>query len=254
MNGSNAPRGFRQARCAGCGLTHAACVCTLFPPLECRVGISVVMSSAEARSASNSARLLSLWLPGVELHVRGGDGAEPGGAERRAGPACVADPEPLLARPGSAVLFPGAGRAAPLPRDVRHLIIPDGTWAQARRIERRWFARHGLPRVELWGAWPSLYELRRGRQGVCTFEAAAIALGVLADTSLAEALLARFACWATRARQLKAGGAGPDTDRAAPPHPAAALLRWLPPGSTDAARALAARDAVRAPDPSPARE
>jgi DTW domain-containing protein YfiP len=244
----SAPRGFRQARCGGCGLTAAACVCRLFPPLECRVGVSVIMSSAEARSASNSARLLSLWLPGVELHVRGGEGrGADGGAGR------VADPEPLLARPGSALLFPGAGRAAPLPRDVRHLIIPDGTWAQARRIERRWFARHGLPRVELRGAWPSLYELRRGRQGVCTFEAAAIALGVLADPALAEALLARFACWATRARQLKAGGAGPDTEAAAPPHPAAALLRWLPAGSTDASQALAARDAVRARDPSPAR-
>jgi DTW domain-containing protein YfiP len=218
-------------------------VCQLFEPLPCRVRVSVVMSSAEARSASNSARLLSLWLPGVELHVRGGEGA---------GSGCVSDPEPLLVRPGSALLFPGAGRAAPLPHDVRHLIVPDGTWAQARRIERRWFARHGLPRVELQGAWPSLYELRRGRQGVCTFEAAAIALGLLDAPALAEALLARFACWATRARQLKAGGAGPDIEAPAPPHPAGALLRWLPAGSTDADRALAARDAVRAPDPSPA--
>jgi len=253
MNGpsapNGAPRGFRQARCPGCGLTSAACVCSLFPPLECRVGVSVVMSSAEARSASNSARLLSLWLPGVELHVRGGEADE-----ARGGPARVADPEPLLARPGSALLFPGGGRPAPLPRDVRHLIIPDGTWAQARRIERRWFARHGLPRVELWGAWPSLYELRRGGQGVCTFEAAAIALGLLDDPRLAEALLARFACWATRARQLKAGGKGPDLEAAAPPHPAAGLLRWLPPGSTDAGLARAARDAVRGPDPSPASE
>jgi tRNA-uridine aminocarboxypropyltransferase len=223
-------------------------VCTLFAPLACRVGISVVMSSAEARSASNSARLLSLWLPGVELHVRGGEGGRAGQVSGH-----VADPEPLLARPGSALLFPGAGRGAPLPRDVRHLIIPDGTWSQARRIERRWFASHGLPRVELEGAWPSLYELRRGRQGVCTFEAAAIALGLLDDPALAEALLARFACWATRARQLKAGGPAPDTRAAAPPHPAAALLRWLPPGSSDAGRALAARDGVSAPDPSRAR-
>lgn len=248
MNGSSAasgaPRGFRQPRCSGCGLTSAACVCRLFSPLECRLSVSVVMSSAEARSASNSARLLSLWLPRVELHVRGGDGD---------GMGRVADPEALLARPGSALLFPGAGRPAPLPHDVQHLIVPDGTWAQARRIERRWFARQALPRVELLGAWPSLYELRRARQGVCTFEAAAIALGVLADRSLAEALLARFACWATRARQLKAGGAGPDLEATAPPHPASALLRWLPAGSSDAALALAARDAVSLPDPSPAR-
>jgi DTW domain-containing protein len=228
----NAPRGFRQARCPGCGLTAAACVCALFGRLPCGVTVSVVMSSAEARSASNSARLLPLWLPGVELHVRGGEGDAAAGR--------VTDPEQLLARPGSALLFPGGGRPAPLPSGVQHLIVPDGTWAQARRIERRWFAQHGLPRVELEGAWPSLYELRRGRQGVCTFEATAIALGLLGDPALAATLLARFACWAARARWLKGGGSSPSV-QVESSHPAAALLRWLPPGSTDAARALAAR-------------
>ncbi|HWO12601.1 MAG TPA: tRNA-uridine aminocarboxypropyltransferase [Polyangiaceae bacterium] len=234
-----APRGFRQPRCSGCGLTTAACVCALFGKLESRVAISVVMSGAEARSASNSARLLSLWLPGVELHVRGGEADARARAEHlpEAGRR-VALPEPLLARPGTALLFPGGGRAAPLPSGVRHLIVPDGTWAQARRIERRWFARHGLPRVELGGPWPSLYELRRARQGVCTFEATAIALGLLDQPALAEALLARFACWAARARRLKAGGGDPAAERASA-HPAAPLLRRLPPGSADAALALA---------------
>ena len=225
------PRGFRQPRCAGCGLTPDACVCGLFPRLECPLSISVVMSRPEARSASNSARLLALWLPGVELHVQGGPGA-----------AC--DPDDFAARPGSALLFPASGAPEPLPADVRHLIVPDGTWSQARRIERRWFAARDLPRVALSGPWPSVYGLRRGREGLCTFEATALALGLLHDRTLAEVLLARFSEWTRRALVLKAGGRPAALGAApAPPeaiHPAIGLLRALPPGSSDA---MAARHA-----------
>jgi tRNA-uridine aminocarboxypropyltransferase len=228
MSGPSRARGFRQPRCPCCGLTLQGCVCRLFTPLECPVTVSVVMSPPEARSASNTARLLSLWLPGVQLHVRG---AEPG----------LDDPGALIARPGTAVLFPGGGRAAPLPARVEHLIVPDGTWAQARRIERQWFARHGLPKVELEGPWPSVYALRRGREGSCTFEATAIALGALGHPALAALLLDRFAEWAERARLLKAGGGQLHPPGPLPRHPAVDLLRTLPAGSTDARRASEAR-------------
>jgi DTW domain-containing protein len=212
------PRGFRQARCPQCGLTDEGCVCGLHGSLDCPLSISVVMSRPEARSASNSARLLALWLPGVELHVRGADGEGP-------------QPQALAARAGSALLFPGAGRPEPLPAGVRHLIVPDGTWAQARRIERRWFAPQGLPRVALWGPWPSVYGLRRGPEGLCTFEAVAIALGLLHDRTLAELLLERFAEWARRAQRLKAGGTpsglAPSPDMPITTHPAIDRLRAL---------------------------
>jgi DTW domain-containing protein YfiP len=212
-------------------------VCSDFAPLSSRLTISVVMSRTEARAASNSARLLALWLPGVELHVRGG-------ADDPRQPAALA------ARPGSALLFPGGERAQPLPRDVSHLIVPDGTWAQARRIERRWFAPLGLPRVELAGPWPSVYGLRRRREGLCTFEAVAVALGALDDRALGAALLARFAEWALRAGRLKAGGGAVVLPEPAPEHPAAGLLRALPVGSADARSALAAAE-LRGGAPAP---
>jgi len=214
-------------------------VCGLFGRLECPLSISVVMSRPEARSASNSARLLALWLPQVELHVRGGAGGAP-------------EPEALAAREGSALLFPSAGPSEPLPTGVRHLIVPDGTWAQARRIERRWFAAQGLPRVALWGPWPSTYALRRGREGICTFEAVALALGLLHDRGLAESLLERFVEWSRRGLVLKGGGAPGAVAR--PPaepaalHPAIRVLRALPAGSSDAALASGAPEASRTPN------
>lgn len=186
-------RGFRVPRCAGCALTPELCVCALWEPLTGELAISVVMPPSEGRSASNSARLLGLWLPASQRLVRGGH-------ESLA-------PRALAARPGSALLFPSASGQECLPRArVEHLIVPDGTWSQARRIERRCFGHSGLPQVSLSAEWPSVYELRRARSGVCTFEAVAIAIGLLSDRALASALLDRFSEWAARARWLKAGG------------------------------------------------
>jgi DTW domain-containing protein YfiP len=222
-----APRGYRQARCSGCGLTAGLCLCDAWPPLPAPCAVSIVMPGSEARAASNSARLAALWLSRGSVHVRGAQG--------------LADPSELLARPGAALLFPGGNTPPPPPRDVTQLIVPDGTWSQALRIERRWFAAAGLPRLELEPGWPSAYGLRRSaaadkgplRSGVrsqlCTFEAIAIALGVLGERDLACTLLARFAEWARRARWLKTGGPAPGGPREPvpeqlPQHPAARLL------------------------------
>jgi DTW domain-containing protein len=207
----SSPRGFRQPRCTACALSEPLCICRLWVPLSSPIDFSVVMPRSEARSASNSARLLALWLPQTQLHVHGA-------------PDAPREPSALIARAGTAVLFPGGSVSAALPQAIQHLIIPDGTWSQARRIERRWFAPHALPRLSLDAHWPSAYGLRRGRSGLCTFEAAVIALGLLQDAALAQTLLHRFAEWAKRARWLRDGGPRPDT-RAAPAdlalHPAA---------------------------------
>ena len=180
------------------------------------------MSPQEARAASNSAQLALLWLTGSRRYVRGKAG--------------LSDPGELAARPGSALLFPGGRERQPLPATLPlHLIVPDGTWSQARRIERNWFAPHALPRLELDPTLPSVYALRRARlpdrpapvsrdaaghtgnadspavpvpiSRLCTFEAIAIAIGLLGDAPLADTLLRRFGEWARRARLIKAGGA-----------------------------------------------
>jgi len=213
MNTIVPARGFRVPRCAGCALTPELCVCALWEPLASDLAISVVMPPSEERSASNSARLLALWLPASERFVRGA--------------AASIAPDALAARPGSALLFPGASGQECLPRSpVRHLIVPDGTWSQARRIERRCFGRSPLPQVSLSAEWPSVYELRRARSGVCTFEAIAIAIGLLSDRAVASSLLDRFSEWAARARSLKTGGPlGRPASRAAEgAHPAARRL------------------------------
>lgn len=56
----------------------------------------------------------------------------------------------LAATPGAALLFPAEpGEFVVEPADVRALIVPDGTWAQAKRVVRRWPGFMTLPRVAL---------------------------------------------------------------------------------------------------------
>tara|TARA_R110000868_G_scaffold72133_4_gene210403 strand:- start:13018 stop:14067 length:1050 start_codon:yes stop_codon:yes gene_type:complete len=72
-----------------------------------------------------------------------------------------------------------------------HLIVPDGSWGQAKRVARREPVLAGVQAVKLSNTGPSLYRLRRqvmeGR--LCTFEAIARALGDLESLELEERLM-----------------------------------------------------------------
>ncbi len=229
--GSGRPqRGFGRARCDGCGLPAPLCLCGAHPPLDAQTQVLVVLPAAEARSTSNTARLLRLWLPEqVTLHVLG----ESAGPLRHALP------------PKGELLFPTAGaraldepaparlggapppRALARPGEPEPLIVPDGTWAQAQRLRRRILttAARPLPEVRLTRPWPSAYTLRRKARGPCTLEAVAIALALRGDAAAALALLERFAGWVRAGQAVRRGAASEATAALSAPHPAASALR-----------------------------
>jgi hypothetical protein len=93
-------RGYRRARCAGCGLPVEACICHEYVRLSpTSLRVTVVVAADEATRPSNTTRVLRLWLNDVDVRVRGQRGV------------------PLdtsgFAEPGTFVLFPGP-RALPL--------------------------------------------------------------------------------------------------------------------------------------------
>lgn len=75
-----------------------------------------------------------------------------------------------------------------------HLIIPDGTWSQAKKVRRREPGLSELKCVKLSEDIKGEYKLRKGvrEDGVCTFEAIAYALAVLENNNMAEDLLRQF--------------------------------------------------------------
>ncbi len=100
--------------------------------------------------------------------------------------------EPLdasgLAVPGTWILYPSPHPPPPGTPPPRRLVVPDGTWTQARRMIQRVPALRGLPRLALPAA-PATPRLRRPVEGgMSTLEAVAAALRSLGEPAAAAEL------------------------------------------------------------------
>jgi len=150
--------------------------------------VDVIMHHHEQWRSSNTARLAHWGLPNSTLRSYGAPNT------RLRADDFDADAHHYL------VLFPSAG-ARPLhpdmltedPRDTV-LVVPDGSWRQARRMSRRLMVWGLRQHVTLPPGPPSIYRLRRQAHPhhVSTFEAIARALGVLEGDAVEQALLEIF--------------------------------------------------------------
>jgi len=159
--------------------------------------VLVVMHYVEALRSTNTGRLVARMIPGATLRVRGALDTQHS----------VSEEAPAGRR---LVLFPADGARLLDPRDAGDdlvLVVPDGTWTQARRIHRRDPAARGAEAVMLPPQDPSEYGLRRNPRpgGLCTLEAVAAALGVLEGPAVEAALRVGFARWCHEARSVRAG-------------------------------------------------
>jgi DTW domain-containing protein YfiP len=149
----------------------------------------------ELRKSSNTARIAERVLGNCRLLVRGGPSPELG-----------RDVASELDRAGletAALLFPAEHArelrewSGPQPEQ---LIVPDGTWSQARRLARRYPVLQTLPALRLPEV-SSVYRLRRGSAPgqLCTSEAIATALHLLGEEGPARALMQVLFEWQARA-------------------------------------------------------
>jgi DTW domain-containing protein len=186
-------RSRRTPRCGDCRLPTALCLCATLPRLAVRTRLVVVMHRREAISSTNTGRLAARVLEGASVRVRG---------------SMRADAEPLP-EGRRLLLFPAEGARVLGPEDACSagvvLLVPDGSWNQARRLWRRDDAMRDAEPVILPRSAPTRYALRRsgGEGRLCTLEAIARALGVLEGPEIEaelEGVLDRFLERAKRAR------------------------------------------------------
>lgn len=193
-------RSRRTARCPDCLLPTALCLCAELPHIAVRTRVVVMMHRREAATSSNTGRIAARVLEGASVRVRGGERSE--------------EPEPLPSG-RRLVLFPAAEARLLTPEDAAGegvvLLVPDGTWAQARRLLRRDDIFQGAEVVTLPPAGPSRYGLRRHARegGVCTLEAIGHALAVLEGGDVEQRLLAVLDRFVARSRQARLGHVGP---------------------------------------------
>lgn len=190
-------RGRRLQRCERCGLSIELCLCASLPRLRTRTELVLLMHKNELGRSSNTGRLALAALERSRLAVRGRLGAErhEPALERRLVLYPAPDARELRARDGAGEL--------PLT-----LVVPDGSWKQARRMLAREAWTAGAEVVRLPAPPRPRYDLRRQTRAdaVCTFEAIALALGVLEGPEVERALLQVLEAFLVRARFMRSSG------------------------------------------------
>ena len=186
-------RSATKVRCAKCALREVLCLCSIAPRLELKTRVTILMHWREVPTTTNTARLATLVLPNSEIRIRGD----------RSKPLKTDD----LVMPGikSLLLFPSDDSIELTPDFLRrhseskgdgpfHLLVPDGSWRQARKVATREAALSSIPRVRLPSGERSSYRLRHSpfKENLSTFEGIARALGVIEGTAVQTQLEAIF--------------------------------------------------------------
>jgi len=175
-------------------------MCAVLPRLELRTKVALVIHRHELLRSSNTGMLAVRALVNSELRIRG---------ESRD----TLDLSDLLTPQYRSLLYYPSLDAVELtpelvgqdPRPIQ-LIVPDGTWRQARKIHSRQHELRNIPRVKISTPNDATFQLRAQsrREGMATLLAIASALGIVEGEAVARQLMELYR--ARVARTLSARG------------------------------------------------
>ena len=181
-------------RCERCGAAEKRCICDSTKAMSTRTKVVIVMHVFELKKPSNSARLLPVCLENAEVLVRGQkDNPMPTDS--------LEDPEREVW-----VLFP-SDDSVPLTTELVNdaekpitLVVPDGTWPQARRIPNRVSPLKHAKRVRLADAAEATMRLRHHPDPLrmSTAEAVGRALSIIEGAEAGAHVLDTFHRFATK--------------------------------------------------------
>ncbi len=160
-------------------------MCAVLPRLDLRTKVALVIHHRELSRSSNTGLLALRALVNSELRIRG-EGRE------------MLDLSDLLSPQYRTLLFYPRADAIELdrlfisqdPRPIQ-LIVPDGTWRQARKIHSRHRELQDIPRVKISTPNDGMYQLRTQSrlEGMATLQAIALALGIIEGDLVARQLM-----------------------------------------------------------------
>ena len=177
--------GKAKERCSVCDSSLTLCMCAVLPRLDLRTKITLVIHHRELARSSNTGLLALRALVNSELRVRG---------ESRD----TLDLSDLLSPCYRTLLFFPSAAAVELDRELVgqdprpiQLIVPDGTWRQARKIHSRHPELRDIPRVKISTPNHATFQLRAQSrpEGMATLQAIASALGIIEGGPVAAQLM-----------------------------------------------------------------
>ena len=178
-------RDTRSKRCPSCMVHQDNCYCEQITPIELKTKLSLLLFKKEIFLPSNTALVTEKSLSNFEKHLRGFQ-------DKPLSENFIEEKnyQPLY-------LFPTEDAIELTPEFLGqytkpiNLIVPDGTWRQAKKVHRREPLLNDIPRVKITPNQKSIYPLRRQKYeyGLCTHEAISFALGILESQSIQERLM-----------------------------------------------------------------
>ncbi len=185
-NGARLRQRKPKSPCLKCFLNSSLCICSLLPTLDLKTKISLIIHAKEMKRTTNSGRLALHCLTNSELRIRGESKQS-------------LDLSDLLEPSYHSLLFYPSEDAAELTMDYLrlisnkpiHLIVPDGNWRQASKVQTRHPELKNIPRVMLKRPNLAKFHLRAESSefGMSTLEAIAHALGLIEGPLVGEELL-----------------------------------------------------------------
>lgn len=189
-------------RCTNCRINNFFCVCTDLSTFKIDTNVSLIVHVSELKLTSNTAQFVEKNLrKKAEIFIRG-----------RMNDTFA--PEAILSRPGRALfLFPDEHSVELNAEFVSnnpgpyHLIVPDGSWTQAKRVKKREEKFDSIPTVRLPEGILGEYKLRKAPRPdwVSTYEAVAYALGILENKACEEHLMTFFRKWVQATLNSRSG-------------------------------------------------
>jgi DTW domain-containing protein YfiP len=171
--------------CSICAASRAQCLCDALPRIELRTRVCLVIHHRELTRSSNTGLLALRSLVNSEMRVRGKTNES-------------LDLKDLLTPDYRTFLFYPSDDAIELDsalvrQDLTpiQLIVPDGTWRQARKVHSRHHELKGIQRVKISAPRQPRFHLRAQSrpEGMATLEAIAHGLGIIEGEQVAARLL-----------------------------------------------------------------
>ncbi len=162
-------------QCPICAASRTQCLCEVVPRIALNTKICLVIHRKELKRTSNTGMLAVRALVNSEMRIRG-DGRE------------ALDLQDLLTPQYRTFLFFPSDDAVELDKELVvqertpiQLIVPDGTWRQARKIHSRHQELKDVPRVKIATPNNLAFQLRTQSrpEGMATLQAIAHGLGVI---------------------------------------------------------------------------
>ncbi|SHO55534.1 tRNA-uridine aminocarboxypropyltransferase [Vibrio quintilis] len=194
-----------MSRCPHCRLQYQ-CLCHEIPRLSASLHLSVVMHEQEARRDTNTGRWLDDIFPSCEIYGWQRLHPAPGLKQQLEN----SDTLPLLLFPSEQSLtLTDALKMAAQTNLTPHFIVLDGTWQEAKKMERKSQWLKDVPRLQLSPSQASAYRLRKNQQSgeLCTLEVISELLDQLNQPESATALRLFLQRFMARLKADKSGHA-----------------------------------------------